>query len=195
MARDIDFQLYNDFFLNLGAVNSPSEVHGMLCGKLACGNQQDNKSWVAQIIDFTDLAHVNFSEEQLAIIDGLIEQTTASLCQSDYTFTPLLPDDEASISRRSQELGYWCQGFLHGVGTSGLASDKTFSADVSDAIKDLAKISQIDPDESPEGQEEEESEKYLVELIEYVKVAVIAVYSELGAPKSSEFEDSSQVMH
>ncbi len=195
LDNDFKFQFYNELFLNLGAVNSPAEVHGMLCGELSCGKDREKDSWLSEIIDFMDLAHVTLSEDQHRAIGEFFDVTFTHLCRNDYTFSPLLPDDSASLKRRAEELSHWCQGFLHGVGASGLTSEATLSADVADAIKDLAKISQIDFDDLAADAEEgdvEDGERDLFELVEFVKVATLNIYSELGM-RTSEPSDNQKL--
>lgn len=191
MSNIFDFAFLNDQFLSMGAVNSVSELQGLLCGYLS-GKQAkvgpeavlDTASWRELAVGYMELADFDLSEEQLTLFDFLLDKTRDLLVDSQLAFQPLLPEDEAPLVRRAEELGAWCQGFLHGLGRSGLEGEDAFSADTADAIKDLAHISQI----SAEVDELEENEVYWFELVEYVKVAVLTVYGELAtkAPKTDD---------
>ena len=190
MTSANDFFLYNELFLNLGAVNSPSEVQGMLCGKLACGQQVEKSAWLKEAIEFMDLAHLNLDEEQASALEAMFEFTTQLLNAEDYSFSPLIPDDEASLARRIEELGFWCQGFLHGVGTSGLKGESKFSPESAEAIRDLAEMSQVVMDDDGEEDDQEENEKNFVLLVEHVKATVLNLYMEFSTPKPEQSEES-----
>ena len=199
MTSPNNFFFLNELFFNLGAVNSPSEVQGMLCGKLVCGQKMTDEQWFSEIISFMDIEHVGLNEEQHEALTVLHKTTRELLSKDDFSFSPLLPDDSSTLLRRSQELGFWCQGFLHGVGTSGLDGETAFSADVADAIRDLAQISQLNVEDD---EDNEENENDLMELVEYVKVAVLTIYAELnvvvniaGVDDSSESSGDDPTLH
>ncbi len=178
MPETGDFFHLNELFLNSGAINSPSQLQGMLCGKLCGGATMSPEQWLAEAQEFMDIEHVTLDEGQKSLIESLYDQTQLLLQDVNFSFSPLLPEDGASITRRAQELGSWCEGFLLGIGVSGIGGEKKLSADVAEALRDLAQISQVDTSEVEDG---DESEAFWVELVEYVKVAVLAVYTELGA--------------
>jgi len=176
MPQKVDFYLFNELFLNLGAVNSPSELQGVLCGRLAGGAMMSAEDWLALAVEFADIGHVRLSDEQTSQIQELLQETARLLADVNYTFAPLLPGDEATIDRRAEELGLWCQGFLHGLGCSGLKGEAQLSPNVAEALRDLAQISQVSVDSDDDL---EENEGYWLELVEYVKVAVLTVHTEL----------------
>ena len=176
MRPEANFYLFNELFLNLGAVNSAAELQGMLCGRLSGGAQLSAESWLEKVTDFMDIGHVQLSEEQRSQIRQLYHDTLRLLEDVNFAFVPMLPGDEASIDRRTAELAAWCQGFLHGIGLSGLDGDAQLSPEVADALRDLAQISQA----SVDGDDDlAENEVYWQELVEYVKVAVLTVYTEV----------------
>ena len=184
MSNLFDFAFLNDQMLSMGAVNSVSELQGLLCGYLS-GKQAkvgpeavlDTAAWRTLAVEYMELADFDLEEDRLALFDLLLVKTRNALVDTQLGFQPLLPSDDVGIVRRAEELGAWCTGFLHGLGRSGLEGSDAFSTDAADAIKDLAHIAQI----SAEVDELEENEVYWFELVEYVKVAVLCVYSELAA--------------
>lgn len=178
MPESGDFFELNEMFLNSGAINSPSQLQGMLCGKLCGGANMSPEQWLAEAQEFMDIEHVTLDEGQRSLIESLYDKTQRLLEDVNFSFSPLLPEDGASITRRAEELGGWCEGFLLGIGVSGIGGEQKLSADVAEALRDLAQISQVDTSEVEEG---DESEAFWLELVEYVKVAVLAVYTELGA--------------
>jgi len=182
MNEKIDFYILNELFLNMGAVNSPAEAQGMLCGKLCGGQDFAQDLWLDEVLRFMDLEDVRPNEEQTSLLGELYQHTIRLLEDVNFRFAPLLPSDEATITRRVEELGYWCQGFLLGIGTSGLTGDSQLSEDVADAVRDLAQISQVGIEDTDEL---EENEVYWNELVEYVKVAVLTIYVDLSNKDNS----------
>lgn len=171
-----DFEYLNDQFLSMGAVHSVAELQGMLCGMLSGGGEVPASQWREDAIRFLDLTHMELPDEKLMLLDLVLSESQKHLHDENFGFRPLLPEDTATINRRVDELGAWCQGYLHGLGSSGLAGDATFSSEIADALRDLAQISNAVLDEDADM---EENEVYWNELVEYVKVAVLNIYSEL----------------
>ena len=50
-----DFDGVADLFVSLGALNSPSELHGMLCGQLCGGNRFNESQWEKNALEFLDI--------------------------------------------------------------------------------------------------------------------------------------------
>ncbi len=196
MPNKVDFFTLNELLLNLGAVCSPSELQGVLCGRVSGGDTPLEGAWLDDVMTFMDIEHVTLEEDHKALLSGLYADTRRLMDDVNFGFSPLLPTDESTIERRAQELGSWCEGFLHGLGTSGLGGDATLAPDVADALRDLAQITQISVDEDDDVNE---NEAYWSELVEYVKVAVLTIYTELSSTSSDKNQPGSeaadQVIH
>lgn len=191
MPDRVDFFVLNELLLNMGAVCSPSELQGVLCGRVSGGDIPTKAQWPADAASFLDLEeHLGFDDEQLPLIDGLYTDTRSLMDDVNFGFTPLLPGDEATMERRTNELASWCEGFLHGLGLSGLSGEVQLSPDVADALRDLAQISQVSVDKDDDL---EENEVYWLELVEYVKVAVLTIYTELSNTQSSDSDKAPSV--
>ncbi len=179
MSQLFDFHFLNDQLMNMGSVNSVSELQGLLCGRLCAGDPLDDARWEKVALDFIDLEYLQPNEQQQDLLKLILGNTRAVLQDEQYTFEPLLPDDNASLERRTLELGGWCEGFLHGLGQtiaqSGLAKGSELPEDITDALKDLAHISQVEMDADADL---DENEAYWIELVEYVKVAVLNIFAE-----------------
>lgn len=182
MSGKVDFFVLNELFLNLGAISSVSELQGMLCGRLAAGGEVSSEQWPDMALEYMDIDHIHLADDQRSQVDELFHMTLRLIEDVNFGFVPLLPDEDASIERRAQELGAWSEGFLHGLGASGLSGDETLGPDVADALRDLAQISQLCVDSDDDI---EENEVYWQELVEYVKVAVLTIHSELAHDQSS----------
>lgn len=69
MSNILEFSYLNDFFLNIGAVPSPSKVHGFLVGKL-CGEQQYTaEAWQQDLIKFMELEYLPPAEGRDGTVD------------------------------------------------------------------------------------------------------------------------------
>lgn len=185
MTETKPFYYYNEALLNMGAISSAAELQGFICGKLSGCKRAPSvlpEDWLAEIQRFMDMEYLDLSEGQAALLMELYAQTLGELNDRDFAFRPLLPEDEASMQRRTDELAAWCRGFLHGLGSSGLKADAKLSAETADALRDLAKISQAEVDEE---ENEENLEADWESLVEYVKVAVLTINQEFGEPAQS----------
>ena len=83
-------------------------------------------------------------------------------------------DDDAALDERVMALGEWCQGFLFGLGQSGLSNETQLTTEIADVLRDLAAVAQVGLNETAEDDEVSYSE-----LVEYVRVAVLLVEAEL----------------
>ncbi len=186
----ISFEEMNHLLVPLGALNSPSELHGMLCGKLCGGQRLSAQEWLDEALVFMD---VITSEEEGVVGDHegkgqqalarLYPVTLAQLEDTQLGFDVLLPDDNADLDIRARSLGEWCHGFLTGFGSAGLGADTTFSAEAADALRDLAAIVQIS-DDADEG--DAEAESHFIEIVEYVRIAVLTLFTEKGDLSASD---------
>lgn len=180
------FHYYNEALLNMGSISSASELQGYICGKLSGSRKTPDaimpEGWLGEIQRFMDMEYLKLNEAQTALVAELYSQSLKDLGDRNFGFRPLLPEDEASMQRRADELAAWCRGFLHGLGSSGLNADAKLSADTADALRDLAKISQAEVDDE---ENEENLEADWESLVEYVKVAVLTINQEFGEPAHS----------
>ena len=179
VAMKITFETIADALLSIAINDNPAELHGMLCGRLSGGQQMSDADCLAAIAELYDQEVSKFapiSRELLELHKLAADKLT------DTGFELLLPDDEFELAQRLDSLGLWCQGFLVGLGLSGLSRDAQFSADAADALKDLAQIAQIDPAEL----ESEESEANFFEVSEYVRMAALLIQSEINTRQQTE---------
>lgn len=171
----IPFDDLADLLLPQGSLNSPSELHGWLCGKLCGGVRLDEGEWLAQAWEFLDAVGGADREAREAVAD-LYRVTLAQFNDETFGLQLMLPDDETDLDQRVEALGQWCHGFLSGFGSSGLDGNSQFSADAADSLRDLAQIVQAGLDET----ELEEAETDFIEIAEYVRMAVLTLFADFG---------------
>ncbi len=174
------FEMLNRLIVPRGALSSPAELHGMLCGKLSGGAALDRDDWLGTAVEFLDLTDAPDAEISGAL-DRLLADTATQLQSETFALELLLPDDRAPFEQRVEALGQWCHGFLNGFGSAGIAGDRQLSAEAAEALRDFAAIAQIEA----EPEENEEGEADLMEISEYVRIAALNLYLELAGPAKS----------
>jgi uncharacterized protein len=176
-----DFDEFSNLLLPLGAINSPAELQGMLCGRLCGGQRLTIDVWLNTAWEFLDLAGSPQGELSSALTE-LYQSSLQALRDDNFSLSLLLPDDDTDLDQRSLALGQWCHGFLSGFGSSGMAGDAKLSAETSEALRDFAAIVQIGVDDEAD----EEAETGYVELVEYVRMAALSLFLEFGADNETD---------
>ncbi|WP_461481606.1 UPF0149 family protein [Porticoccus sp.] len=177
----MDFNDIADGFVLANLPGSPSELHGMLCGRICGGQGAEDDQLITLLAEMLDEAPERV-EDLGDMLPQLYAYSREQICGDGFQFQPLLPDDDIELNQRLEALGDWCQGFLFGLGNSGLAGETDLAGDIADALRDLAAISQIGMLE----EEDEEDEVSYTELVEYVRVAVLLVHAELSVPRGEQ---------
>lgn len=170
-----DFDTLSNALLQLGALGSPSELHGAICGYLSAGQKTDEQRFVRiaeQLLDVESLGNPT----QQALFSALYASTEKELRQGVFDFTLLLPDEDQSIALRSEALGHWCTGFMNGFGLAGGKIEKSEDTDVQEAFADLSRFTQLS---SMALEEQDSDEADLMELQEYVRVVAVMLYTEM----------------
>lgn len=83
----------------LGTLNSPSELHGLLCGKLAGGAELAEVNWLLEAVEFLDF--VSAPDEQVRIALSHLYHSTQQALQSGFNLQLILPDDDTTLGDRS----------------------------------------------------------------------------------------------
>lgn len=176
MQSKYSFEFINDQLLNFGAVHSASELHGLLIGLVSISGAPEIKEWSEIARKFLDLEDSELNEAQHGLFQDLLVVNSDKFSEQIFRFLPLLPADDSALNHRTEELGAWCSGFLHGVGRIlGGSGEAELAPEVAEALRDIANISQVTVDDSDNP---EANEGYWRELVEYVKVAVLTIHSE-----------------
>jgi len=179
-ASVFDFDEVADHLLEQGLENSPSELHGCLCGLLAGSPPGQPEAGLAAL---NRALGVDVHGELAELLMNLYTGTAAALEDDEFDFYPLLPDDSVELGARTAALGSWCRGFLAGFADAGAAADQREAAlpgSSGEVLKDFAAIAGAALDEDAS---EEESENSYAELVEYLRFAALNVYMDnSGSP-------------
>ena len=191
---NVTFDEFCDMLLPLSSLSSPSELHGFLCGKLCGGARLSHGECVQQAWDLLDVPE-NPDATFYDCISTLYDATLNDMSSGDYAFQPLLPDDDSEIAVRTQALAQWAQGFLIGFGAAGIDPNTEFSSDNADALRDLAKITQVAIADADLLNEDNDQESDYFELTEYVRIVALTLYSEYAEQDVSVDEQQLKGLH
>lgn len=170
----ISYQDWSDFLLRVGAICSPAELHGLLCG-IQCGGAEEN--WKNHVREFMDLLDTEDMTTVDTALEAQYELVGAALNEGQFNLQPLLPDDALPLADRAEALAKWCQGFLHGLATHGETSLLRLDEAAREALIDLAEIARLDETSA----ESEAAEQDLMELVEYARMTLFSTASQLRA--------------
>jgi uncharacterized protein YgfB (UPF0149 family) len=80
------------------------------------------------------------------------------------------------MSVRADSLGYWCQGFLTGLGLAGMSETSQLPEEVQDFLNDVSHIARIGLDgDNPD----EDDEIAYSDIVEYLRMGVLLISQEL----------------
>lgn len=185
----LDYAQFQDLLDALGVEESVAELHGLQTG-IICGQLNvDAKLCTSQLQKELDVAK-DANADLTNQLDQLFTHTQNQLKDLEFSFSPLLPEDE-DILLASRLLCDWCRGFLCGLALSGVREASLKHEDAKEAFQDLSQIAYADVEVS----EETEDERYLFELLEYVRVAVQTLHIELRASLASQSGENSDTIH
>jgi len=170
------FAAVEDALRRSGSLGEPAEIHGEYCG-LACVMGADaGPAWAAAILAETkgDKAGVSDTLQSLAVA------TWNTLDAGDMELLLLLPPDEEPLEMRAESLGFWCQGFMHGLGAGGDQQDANRPSLADGVVREIiGDFSEITRAAFTCGETEHEAEAAYIELVEFVRVSVQLAFEEL----------------
>lgn len=169
MPQDISFAAIQDGLNASGAAGSAAEAHGLLSGMLCMDSGMESGQWLQDYFgsELDGIQGVN-----RARLQQLFDRTRRQLADFDFSFQPLLPEDEDVLEGRAQALGEWCHGFLQGIGYSG--RDSGWPGECTEILRDFLEIVRLDTAAAGET-----DETAYAELTEYVRIGVQVIHDEL----------------
>lgn len=180
-----EFNVLENLLRDIGALADPAEIHGDLCGLLCLLGDDACPAWVAQVLaDVDGTSSAETVSRATEFLENLAQQTFNELEAGELGFTLLLPSDDEALELRAENLGLWCQGFLHGLGVAGPTEhrEQTLEEGVTrDIIRDFSEISRA---AFSEDETEAEAEAAYIEVVEFVRVSVQLVFEELYLMRS-----------
>lgn len=154
-----------------------AELHGQLCGLYCVLGPAAVPAWMAEIPGGGGSPPAAAS----GVLDTLARATWQALDAGDMSLELLVPGDEQPLDLRTESLGAWCQGFMHGLGGAAGRHPALEAGGTGEILRDFGEISR-----ATLGAEEadQEGEAAYTELVEFVRVSVQLVFEELHALRS-----------
>jgi yecA family protein len=162
----------------LGVMSSDigaSELHGVISALICAGSEQVSADWITAFFEAWHDADL-LAQEAREMVGQLYYATRHLISQNEFSFMPFLPEDNQPIGARAKALSEWCEGYLYGLGLSGVTENK-LTGDAKEAIQDLGHFTRLDYDELESG---EATEMAYVELQEFLKVVTLLMWEELA---------------
>lgn len=184
-AMESDFATIEQALRACGALGEPAEIHGEFCG-LACVMGADaGPAWAASILSDAG-EHGGDADESLR---SLAAEAYRALDAGNMELVLLLPTDDQPLEARAESLGFWCQGFMHGLGAGREpgATDALLAEGIAREI--IADFSEITRAAFAAEETESEGEAAYMELVEYVRVGVQLVYEDLRRVREASDDD------
>ena len=180
MSKNISFNQLEQLLREMNIGLSASELHGMITAWI-CGRGEDDSSWKRLFLNVTN---VN------TIIDDLFEVTAEQLADERFVFELLVPDEAQPLAFRAESFVLWCQGFLSGLGLTGV--DIKLFPSLQESMEDLSELCKLDCDALMDQNEEETS---FSELSEYVRTIAMFTYLEMQMKPPANRDDKNERFH
>ncbi len=168
-----DYGKTEQLFVALQLDDSTSNIHGSLCGLLSSGQLEALTLWFEEL--FVDLDEVDSAAIEARQICGALFKQSKNDIDAALGLTPFLPDDNQPLILRTNALADWCQGFLYGLGISGI-KESSFSIQTREALLTFSEIALLD---SESVEENEDGEVAFNELHEFIRIATMQICDDL----------------
>ncbi|MCY4051884.1 MAG: UPF0149 family protein [Gammaproteobacteria bacterium] len=162
----------------LGWWSGVSEAHGLLTG-LAC------RGISAQHIGDKLYLFELESKQGSETLEALYEMVLQKLESDNPVFDLMLPEDDESISRRSDEIANWCSGFTQGFCHDGELEILQETGPVKEMFDDILSIAGIQYELPQKKTEQHRDDQALCEIEEYLRIGVQLIYEEMTTSPNS----------
>ncbi len=179
-GQESDFDWLANVYNRQGAINHPSELHGLLMGEITGGIQRTANDFLAQVLEHMGVDELNVAAQANVAEDllGFYCKVSEGVDKDSSSFVLLLPDDDYALPERLESLVLWVRGFLEGLAISASERLNAAPKDLEEILRDLVEICQLDPRVEPS----EEGEREFFEVAEYVRIGVLNLYAEFNQP-------------
>ena len=178
-----------DSLFNAGETLNPSALHGAMAGLFGAGfSPHTEQHFAATVAALEKALAIDLTGDLVDFVSRLSLATLSAIQDADYMFPPLLPSDDDALEERLMSVSEWSRGFLSGF-TQGItqreAAGEPIPGMTAEALKDMAAIAQVDPEEA----DSEETERQLDDVIEYLRFAAISIVNDAKPLQETDSED------
>ena len=137
-----------DNLFNAGLTLNPSLLHGAMAGLLGAGFSPHTEQHLSATVAALEKAlTIDLTGDLVDFVSCLSLATLSAIQDADYTFQPLMPEDDGSLEERLLSIAEWSRGFLSGF-TQGItlreAAGEPIPTMTAEALKDMAAIAQVE---------------------------------------------------
>lgn len=175
-----DYDSVQNLLESRSAELGAAEAHGLATGMLCANPNSTTLDWLEIVLEQRP-DPIEAQSEPLVTLNELFLATAELMHSDQFGFDLFMPDDDAPLDQQASALGEWCQGFLFGLGCSGVTDTKQWPQDSQSILQDLTEIAKLDP--STDASEDEAVA--LTELREYIRVAVQVIMMELQTDQTA----------
>ena len=178
----IPFHQFANAMVTIGALGSPSGLHGWLTGYLSTGARLTDAQWQEEAENYLETPETLPKPVQ-SLMTLFYGWVLKGLENESMNFTLFLPEsDDCELSQQVDAMAQWSKGFLDGFGAAGKFSGK-LDNDTKEVLPHFDAFSQVEltADDSPE-----DSEDLLHELVEHARVAALTVFLAFNEPEAVE---------
>lgn len=179
MARSVSYSKLESTLNKLGSQLTAAETHGLLTGMLSLIKPMKEDAWRTALLENLDCTQP--TKGQWGVLSAASDEIKHEFEDPSFGFQLLLPNDTAALEQRIDALGYWCRGYLSGLGLVGITKEDLENDVIKELVHDLSQIAHV----SVETDASEDDEHNYFELVEYVRVAVQNIQHELRDTQKS----------
>jgi uncharacterized protein YgfB (UPF0149 family) len=180
--QPLDFDDFANQLLEQGAEQSPSHIHGGMCGVLCGGAIPEGGTVDAEycLAAVAQALEMDIHGELAVLSLRLAAVTIGALQDEAFDFHLFLPDDEVEMALRVVALSDWCRAFLSGYALAVTTPDGgALVEDTGEILKDISAIADADADDEIDDDDEEaeeEAENQFFELTDYLRFATLNMF-------------------
>ncbi|STY31696.1 Putative conserved exported protein precursor [Legionella wadsworthii] len=152
---------------------SASLLHGMMCGYLCAGADNQGESYLRALLNNKK---DNASRNAVLAMFSVFSISQQQINSMDFEFEMMLPHEDESLLLRAQAFSEWCEGFTQALTLSGISANQFQEEEAQDAFQHLIEFAELDCDTLDV---DEEDERALMEVSEYARMAVLRLHSDL----------------
>lgn len=178
----IPFHQFANAMVTIGALGSPSGLHGWLTGYLSTGARLSDQQWQVEAENYLETPEALPKPVQ-SLMTVFYGWVLKGLENESMNFTLFMPEsDDCELSQQVDALAEWAKGFLDGFGAAGKISGK-LDDETKEVLQHFDAFSQVElsTEDSPE-----DSEDLLQELVEHARVAALTVFLAFNEPEAVE---------
>lgn len=167
---------YDHFIDSIAALAldlSGSQLHGVMCGYLCAGADNQGEAYLRALLNNKKSAEARSALLSMSAVFSISQQQIANF---DFEFALLLPDEQESLTERAKAFSEWCEGFTQGLTMAGVNIDQFYEEEAQEALQHIMEFSELDYNDLEVG---EEDERALMEVSEYTRMAVIRLHGDL----------------